>query len=278
MKKLTLIFILIFVWPTCVISSEIKDQTLYKDREKAGDDYNIIYSMNPEKLPELNRKYFKYIELANSGATEKGIMGLTEMASEGVLDAQFSLYKIMSRKGSSKNIKEKAIEYLLSSARSGYPPSQLELSLLYARGEFFEKNLFEYHKWTEQAALNGNADAMLNVSGDFYAGRGINKDENKGFLWLTKYFMTKGRDFSRWDLLGTAYETGRGTPVDLVKAYMCYDLEGTAGIEEKARIAPKMTAEQRDEGLRLSHEWQEKNHVYTMKSMGLSRQSDGSYR
>ena len=278
MKKLILTSILILIWPTCVISSEIRDRTLYADREKAGDDYNITYSRNPEKLPELNRKYFKYIELANSGATEKGITGLTEMASEGVLDAQFSLYKIMSRKGLSKSTKEKAIEYLLSSAKSGYPPSQLELSLLYARGEFFEKNLLEYHKWTEQAALNGSADAMLNISGDFYAGRGINKDENKGFLWLTKYFITKGRDFSRWDLLGTAYETGRGTPVDLAKAYMCYDLEGTAGIDEKARIAPKMTAEQRAEGLRLSHEWQEKNHVYTMQYLGLSRQSDGSYR
>ena len=278
MKKLILTSILILIWPTCVISSEIRDRTLYADREKAGDDYNITYSRNPEKLPELNRKYFKYIELANSGATEKGITGLTEMASEGVLDAQFSLYKIMSRKGLSKSTKEKAIEYLLSSAKSGYPPSQLELSLLYARGEFFEKNLLEYHKWTEQAALNGSADAMLNISGDFYAGRGINKDENKGFLWLTKYFITKGRDFSRWDLLGTAYETGRGTPVDLAKAYMCYDLEGTAGIDEKARIAPKMTAEQRAEGLRMSREWQEKNHVYTMQSLGLSRQSDGSYR
>ena len=265
-------------WSTCVISSNIRENILYNDREKASNDYMNNYKSNPESLPELNREYFKYIELANSGETEKGIIGLTEMAYKGVLDAQFSLYKIMSRKNPNRKTKEKAVEYLLSSAKSGYPPSQLELSLLYARGDFFEKNLVEYHKWTEQAALNGSAEAMLNISGDFYAGRGINPDENKGFFWLTKYFVTEGKDFSRWDLLGKAYETGRGTSIDLVKAYMCYDLEGTAGIEEKARIAPKMTSEQRAEGLRLSREWQEKNHVYTMQSLGLSRQKDGSYR
>ncbi|WP_027705645.1 tetratricopeptide repeat protein [Zymobacter palmae] len=278
MKKLIIFFIIALIWPAYAASSEIKNQILYDNREKAADDYVMRYKKNPENLPELNRNYFKYIQLANSSEAEKGIKGLTEMASEGILDAQFSLYKIMSKENSSKSTKEKSIEYLLSSAKSGYPPSQLELSLLYARGEFFEKNLFEYHKWTEKAALNGSADAMLNISGDFYAGRGIDKDDDKGFFWLTRYFAAKGRDFSRWDLLGRAYETGRGTPVDLVKAYMCYDLEGTAGIEEKARIAPKMTAEQRAEGLRLSREWQEKNHVYTMQSLGLSRQKDGSYR
>ncbi|WP_027705646.1 tetratricopeptide repeat protein [Zymobacter palmae] len=278
MRKLALILILTFIWPACVISSEIGGKTLYTDREDLSIDYRITYSKNPEKLPELNKRYFKYIELTNSGETEKGIKGLTEMASEGILDAQFSLYKIMTRKDSSKSMKEKAMEYLFSSAKSGYPPSQLELSLLYARGEFVEKNLFEYHKWTEKAALNGNADAMLNVSGDFYTGRGTDKDDDQGFLWLTKHMVTKGRYFSRWDLLGRAYETGRGTPIDLVKAYMCYDLEGTAGIEEKARIAPKMTTEQRAEGLRLSREWQEQNHAYTMQSLGLSRQKDGSYR
>ena len=79
-------------------------------------------------------------------------------------------------------------------------------------------------------------------------------------------------------MLGQVYEEGIGTPVDLVRAYMCYDELGTAGIEEKARIAPRMTAAQREEGLRLSYEWQKKYHSYTIRSLGLKRQKDGSYQ
>ena len=119
---------------------------------------------------------------------------------------------------------------------------------------------------------------MKHVSKCYFSGTGVDRNDAMGFYWLNKLYTDYGPQFDDWDMLGEAHETGRGTPVDLAKAYMCYDLEGTAGIEEKARIAPKMTAEQRAEGLRLSHEWQEKNHVYTMQSLGLSRQSDGSYR
>ena len=149
---------------------------------------------------------------------------------------------------------------------------------MYLKGYLFPQDKKQSYKWIKEAAEGNNYEGMKYLSKYYFSGTGIEQNDALGFFWLRKLYEDYGPLFDDWDMLGTAYETGRGTPVDLVKAYMCYDLEGTAGIEEKARIAPQMTTEQRVEGLRLSHEWQEKNHVYTMQSLGLSRQKDGSYR
>ena len=200
---------------------------------------------------------------------------LMTLSSQGIADANYSLYE--SRR--SLGIADKdAIQYLTKAAKEGYAAAQTKLGILFLNGEIVTQDNKESYKWIKAAAEKGNYDGMRYVSNYYFSGTGVDRNDAMGFYWLNKLYTDYGKLFDEWDMLGEAYETGRGTPVDLAKAYMCYDIEGTAGIEEKARIAPKMTAEQRAEGLRLSREWQEKNHVYTMQSLGLSRQSDGSYR
>ena len=200
---------------------------------------------------------------------------LMTLSSQGIADANYSLFE--SRK--SLDIKDKdAIQYLTKAAEEGYAAAQVELGILFLNGEIVTQDSKNSYNWFKAAAEKGNYDGMKYVSKCYFSGMGVDRNDAIGFHWLNKLYTDYGPQFDDWGLLGKVYETGRGTPVDLAKAYMCYDLEGTIGIEKKARIAPKMTAEQRAEGLRLSREWQEKNHVYTMQSLGLSRQSDGSYR
>ena len=197
------------------------------------------------------------------------------LSSQGIADASYSLFE--NRR--SLDIKDKdAIQYLTKSAEAGYAAAQVELGILFLNGEMITQDSKEFYKWIKEAAEKGNYDGMKYLSKCYFSGTGVDRNDAIGFYWLNKLYTDYGPQFDDWDLLGNVYETGRGTSIDLVKAYMCYDLEGTAGIEEKARIAPQMTSEQRAEGLRLSREWQEKNHVYTMQSLGLSRQKDGSYR
>lgn len=275
MNKLSIFILSIITFCTLSAKSEILYPEPDKDRNSfAADLFNIKCSISPASHHQI---YLCAIKNMNSGDKEKkeAIASLKKLASEGVLDAQYTLYASRKNSGISE---EEAYKYLIASAQGGFAVAQARAAQEYLQNNLPNSSIEEAYKWSKEAAKNNNYDGMKMLSLFYFSGKATEQDDKLGFYWINKTYNLYGRYFDDWGLLGKVYETGRGTPVDLVKAYMYYDLEGTAGIEEKARIAPKMTAEQRAEGLRLSHEWQEKNHVYTMQSLGLSRQKDGSYR
>ena len=245
-----------------------------KDQRKFAND---IFNIDCIHQVDDREKYLCAIKTAHGTQEEKdrARKSLIFLSDKNILDAKYALFSIH---GTLNIDNKQAIKYLVEAAEGGLPEAQLELGKLYLEGVFFHKDFKESFKWIRSAAEGKNYDGIKYLAKYYFSGTGVEKDDGLGFFWLRKLYESYGPQFDDWDMLGTAYETGRGTPIDLVKAYMCYDLEGTAGIEEKARIAPQMTPEQRAEGLRLSREWQEKNHVYTMQSLGLSRQKDGSYR
>ena len=257
-------------------------KSLYNDLHQIAIDFSFsdIEQLQQEaKNGNIKSKYLIASHmLHNEQKKEEGVKILEELAAADIVDAKYSLYMASSWVNVEDLTEEKAIRYLKDSAQENYAESQVELARAYITGKYVKKDLPLYHYWIEKAAEQGHADALIYTASDYYIGRGVNKDEIKGFQWLMRAYNLLGRNFIRWGMLGHVYENGLGTSVDLAKAYMCYDLDGTAGIEDKARIAPHMTPEQRAEGLRLSQEWQEKNHVYTMQSLGLTRQKDGSYQ
>ena len=269
--------ILLFIAITCSLPAF--SRTIYDNNEELMNDQLENFESEVKSNTEPDEKHLYLLALRYASKNEKyknkSRIILEELAKNGLSDAKRSLYIFRKEL---KIADEKAEEYLLESAQDGNAIAQKEIAYIYLDKKDSLNNKTEYNFWMEKAANSGNTDAMRETAVNYFIGNGVKRDDSMGVLWLTHLYDKAGRHFNDWDLLGKVYETGRGTPVDLVKAYMCYDLEGTAGIEEKARIAPKMTAEQRAEGLRLSHEWQEKNHVYTMQSLGLSRQKDGSYR
>ena len=260
------------------LSSAAIGETIYKNKRELINDQLFISDQDLKGKNDHKSIYLKSLRNITSDdneEVERATKNLYQLKNDGLLDAEYSLYALRNNISIPES---QAFSFLEESANKGYGISQLELSNLYYNGYKVKKSLEKYHEWVEKSANSGNELAMRENAINYFTGSGIKRDDKAGFLWIQKLYTSSGRDFDDWGLLGKVYETGRGTPIDLVKAYMCYDLEGTAGIEEKARIAPKMTAEQRAEGLRMSREWQEKNHVYTMQYLGLSRQSDGSYR
>ncbi|WP_414502193.1 tetratricopeptide repeat protein [Zymobacter sp. IVIA_5232.4 C2] len=254
-------------------------RTIYNNSEELMDDQLKTSESKLQSSADSNEKDLYLLALRYASKDEeyknKSRIMLERLSKNGLSDAKRSLYTLRKEL---KITNERAEEYLLKSAQDGNAISQKELAYIYLNKKDSLDNKTEYKFWMEKAANSGNTEAMRETAVNYFIGNGVKRDDSMGALWLTRLYDKAGRHFDDWDLLGAVYETGRGTPIDLAKAYMCYDLEGTAGIEEKTRIAPKMTAEQRAEGLRLSREWQEKNHVYTMQSLGLSRQKDGSYR
>ena len=254
---------------------------IYKDINKPNfdlDEIPLLVLQERAKTGDKKAEYLLALHKVHGDQEEKGVEMLEQLAASGILDADESLYRISKWIKIKSLTKEKALAYLKQGADGGYAVSQYELALVYERGELASKDLEKSHYWMESAAKQGYEEALTITASDYFMGVGVPRNDVKGFEWLMKAYGMLGRHFKQWGMLAAAYEVGRGTPIDLAKAYMCYDLEGTAGIEDKARIAPHMTPEQRAEGLRLSQEWQEKNHVYTMQSLGLTRQKDGSYQ
>ena len=271
LKRLNLFFVFCFLFFS---AQSVSAEILYNDRKDLLQDQTNI---SDKELKKENSSRSIYLMALRTMEEKKEYAkdDLLKLKKRGVLDAEYSLFVYRDY----FNIPQgTALKFLEDAAQKGHAISQEEISDLYRNGIYYIANPSAAQIWMEKSATLGNSYAMRKTAKNYFLGYGKNRDDTKGYEWLQKFYNKLGRNFDDWDLLAKVYETGRGTPVDLVKAYMCYDLEGTAGIDEKARIAPKMTAEQRAEGLRLSREWQEKNHVYTMQSLGLSRQSDGSYR
>ena len=248
---------------------------LFKTRENIARDVFKINCFNKEK-ENIKIEYLCALKGIGEEETKSSFDTMKMLASKNISDAKYSLYTTKDITGLDEKT---ALYYLEEAAKDGLPVAQLRMAEIYQLGE---ENVHQDYKlaffWLGKAASNGEYTAMRRIAKYYFTGTATNKDLKQGYYWINKLYIDSGRNFDDWRLLGKIYEEGIGTEINLIKAYMCYDLEGTAGIEEKARIAPKMTAEQRAEGLRLSREWQEKNHVYTMQSLGLSRQKDGSYR
>ena len=158
------------------------------------------------------------------------------LASKGIADANYSLFE--NRK--SLDIKDKdAIQYLTKSAEEGYAAAQAKLGILFLNGEIVTQDSKESYKWIKAAAEKGNYDGMRYVSNYYFLGTGVDRNDAMGFYWQNKLYTDYGPLFDDWDMLGKVYESGRGTPVDLAKAYMCYDLEGTVGIEKRPVLPQK---------------------------------------
>lgn len=204
----------------------------------------------------INRLYY-------NSPNKRSFEILKNLADKNVSDAKYAIYKNFwgADIGPSKS---ELMKYLQGAAQDGYAEAQLALAKHYAAGISVEKSNEKAHFWLEAAALNGNAEATLHTANDYLVGRGTHSNPEQGFNWLIKAYNDYGREFKEWEVLGTLYEKGYGTPVNLAKAYMCYDLAGIAGQEHKTRIVPLMTSAQRTEGMHLSREWQDKYHIYTM--------------
>lgn len=272
----------IFLSILCLISTCLNADILYKNSDQMDTDFTFISVQELQAKACTGDVKYKYLlalhKTREEQQKEEGVRMLEELSSLGVLDATHALYAISKWVNVDSLTPQKALAYLKQGAEGGYDLSQLELARAYIKGAFGKKDPEQAHYWLVKAAEQNNAEALTYVSTDYYAGRGVARDDAKGFEWLILAYNKLGKEFNNWYRLGQAYEKGAGTSVDLIRAYMCYDLLGSAGIVEKARIAPRMTTVQRAEGLRLSQEWQQKSHVYTMQSLGLKRQKDGSYQ
>ncbi len=134
--------------------------------------------------------------------------------------------------------------------------------------------------WLEKAAISGDQVSAAVLSSLYYKGDKVSKSEESAFHWRLSATRAKYGDneLGNFLWLGRFYERGVGVKRDIVQAYKCYDLSGTAGSKGKERVAEEMTQDQIDEATRQSRAWQEEHNIYVPSYSGLEHQSDGSYQ
>ncbi|NWO56999.1 tetratricopeptide repeat protein [Chromohalobacter israelensis] len=198
---------------------------------------------------------------------KKGVSLLDSAWKSGVVDAGYVL-GIAYYKGSCvKKSFSMSRDYFRKTAEAGYLRSQKALGLAYLGKKwtklFDSGGLDKAVFWLGKAGDAGDRDSAGLLAAMYRKGDGVPKDEGKSFCWLRKAVFSRFGDGDTvgFPLLAEYYENGIGTSVNLVEAYKYYDLSGSAGVDDKQRIAKKMTQEQIEEALRQSKEWQKEHNV-----------------
>ncbi|WFF43372.1 sel1 repeat family protein [Salinicola endophyticus] len=151
-------------------------------------------------------------------------------------------------------------------AEEGYILSQRMLGRAYWGRDWqglYSKNMNKAVFWLSKAGEAGDTQSAGNLSYLYRKGVGVGVDEAKSFYWAKKSACSKFEpgQIINFPYLAEYYDKGIGVDRDLVKAYKYYDLSGSAGVDDKKRIAKEMTQEQIDEALRQSKEWQKEHNV-----------------
>ena len=210
---------------------------------------------------------------------EKGLRWLREAASQGAAEAYDELALAYREGLGVEKDASKYEEYLAEAAERGMSSARLDIMNLYRYGDpevGIEKDEERYLYWIKSNAEAGYPSSMITLALRYREGRGVGVDLEKSFEWIMRA-VELDASFSHREA-ARYFENGWGTEQDLVKAYMLYDLGGTAGIEPKEAVAEQMTDEQIEEAIALSWQWQLEHGVVRPASNGYRYQPDVSDR
>lgn len=172
---------------------------------------------NPIRLAPL--AFVGVVLLSAAGAANAQFQEIQKQAMAGDAVAQNKLARMYALgQGGLKQNPLEAAKWFRKSANQGYPRSEYNMGMIYARGEGVPKSMGESLRWYRRAANQGYVRAQRKL-GDFYA-------------------------------------EGVGVPRNYVQAYMWYNLAAAAGDSEartaRDRLSPQMNGSQIAEAQRLS--------------------------
>lgn len=252
--------------------------TFYND--PTGREFNAAYDrFSEDRLKDLSgddkhlKQYLLGVLYVNGDQEfdvkkdcRKAVSLLQKAWQANVVDAGFTLATMYYDSVCLDKDLDKARGLATDTAEDGYILSQRMLGRAYLGRSWeglYPKNMEKAVFWLSKAAGAGDTQSAGALSAIYRKGIGVAVDEKKSFYWAKKSAFSKYEPdkIINFHYLAGYYEKGIGTSVDLVGAYKYYDLSGTAGVDDKQRIAKEMTQEQIDEALRQSKKWQKENNV-----------------
>src|SRR2546430_1355100 len=145
-------------------------------------------------------------------------------------------------------------------ADSGDADAQVNLGLLYGKGEGVPQDFAQARQWWQKAAAQGDAQAQVNLGLLYAKGEGVPQDFAQAREWYQKAAV-QGDEAAQVSL-GLSYLIGDGVPEDSVLAYAWLNLSAAQGNENakgvRDIVIPKrsqFSSAQRAEAERLSSNW-----------------------
>ena len=242
-----------------VASLEAKLKALEKYTNRVLDTVRGVWGPELSKQCALLGDYYYYGTMVPGSITnalhwyEKAALASESYNSR---RAQFQLGYIYATKEG--NFHE-ATKWFRKCAEAGNPTAQLNLALLYYKGDGVERDWKEAANWYRKAAEAGDVAAQVALAGLYRDGEGVPRDDWEAAKLFRKA-AEQGHAAAQINL-GAALVNGTGVPRDYVEGYKWFNLAtangDTAQLRERARknldsITGYMTPEQIAEAQRRS--------------------------
>lgn len=111
---------------------------------------------------------------------------------------------------------------LVRRANTNDAAAQFELGSRFNYGREAPRNNAEAMRWLRRAAQNGHREAQRLLAVKLYNGYEIAVDHDEALLWALR--LAEAGDVPAQMMAGNMYANGEGSPRDLVRAYMWYDI------------------------------------------------------
>ncbi len=138
-----------------------------------------------------------------------------------------------------------AIEFRIAAEKND-PLAQLNLGLLFDRGEGVEQDYAQAAGWYRKAAEAGNARAQTNLGSMYFSGLGVEQDYESAARWYRRAAI--GGNVTAQYNLAVLHELGLGVVQDLVQAKAWMEIaaatEGQVPPEELEGLSKKLSVDE----------------------------------
>jgi TPR repeat protein len=120
------------------------------------------------------------------------------------------------------------LAYFQEGAQAGDPEAELQLAILYAKGESVKQDYATAATWFRAAANQGSARAQYDLGVLYERGRGVQVDLTEASNWYLKAAQG-GHPLAQYNL-AVCYTKGQGIRQDLSEAALWYRRAATQGV------------------------------------------------
>ena len=139
-------------------------------------------------------------------------------------------------------------------AEQGQTDAQVNVGLMYLRGQGVPQDYVEAARWYRLAAEQGNATAQVNLGLMYHRGEGVPQDYIEAARW-NRLAAEQGQTDAQFNL-GRMYRLGEGVPQDFLRTYIWFNIAAANGhehaLEARDDVASRLTPADLSEAQRLA--------------------------
>lgn len=147
-------------------------------------------SISPILLTSCQNTYFDQQDASKMSVVlkdkSKAVETLLDLAEQGNAEAQLNLGLMYDKGDGVQQDPSKALKWFKKAANQGNASAQYIMGDLYQTGKIVDKNDFEAAKWFEKAANQGMAEAQREIGIIYYNGVGVSENNAVAKEWFKK--------------------------------------------------------------------------------------------